>query len=36
MSTAAWRRYCINADELLIDNRIFEAAELGRIHAKAA
>ncbi|MDO9142628.1 MAG: hypothetical protein Q7U38_20085 [Methylobacter sp.] len=26
----------INADELLIDNRIFEAAELGRIHAKVA
>ncbi len=25
----------LNADELLIDNRIFEAAELGRIHAKA-
>ena len=24
----------INADELLTDNRIFEAAELGRIHAK--
>ena len=26
----------INAEEFLIDNRIFEAAEIGRIHAKAA
>jgi putative transposase len=26
----------INAEEFLIDNRIFEAAEIGRIHARAA
>ena len=26
----------INAEEFLIDNRIFEAAEIGRIYAKAA
>ncbi|MCD2452896.1 hypothetical protein GO003_021165 [Methylicorpusculum oleiharenae] len=25
-----------NADEFYIDNRIFQAAEIGRIHAKAA
>jgi hypothetical protein len=26
----------INAEQFLIDNRIFEAAEIGRIHARAA
>ncbi len=26
----------INAEEFLIDNRIFEAAEISRIHARAA
>ena len=30
------KTFGINAEQFLIDNRIFEAAEIGRIHAKAA
>jgi len=33
---ADWRRYCRNGEEFLIDDRIFQTAEIGRIHAKAA
>jgi hypothetical protein len=35
-TTADWRRYCKEGEAFLIDDRIFQAAEIGRIHAKAA
>jgi len=33
---ADWRRYCKNGEAFLIDDSIFQTAEIGRIHAKAA